>query len=213
MDRNTIHTHFPMLTEPQLLAEIEQEGHLMQVEEGDRIIDLGSYIKVVPLFIEGSASVYRPDDKGQEIFLYHLEPGDTCAVSLNGCITGGKSRVRADANEESSLLGIPAPLMDQWMSKYTSWRNFVFSTYAKRFNELLFALDEIAFTNLDERLTSFLEKRAKVTGNATINLSHQEIALALHSSREVISRLLKKMERNGMLALARNKIMLKKATH
>lgn len=208
MDLSQLQKKFPDLHEPQLLEEMLEEGHFMEVEQGDIIVDYGSYIRIIPLIIDGVVRVVRPDQNGKELLLYYLQAGDTCAISLNGCTIGSKSTIVADAMQNSTIMGIPIKTHEKWLAKFNSWRTFVFSSYGSRFNDLLYALDEVAFSKLDDRLIHYLEAKQKFTGNNTIEVSHSQIAQELHSSREVISRLLKKLENNGAIKMGRNQITL-----
>jgi CRP/FNR family transcriptional regulator len=208
MQIDQIKQYFPELREPGLLEELEREGHLMTIDAGDRIMDVGRYIRIIPLVLDGALKITRPDEEGHELLLYYLQPGDTCAMSLTGCLEDCKSKVRADAVEETKVLGIPVEFLDEWMIKYPSWKSFIMGSYAKRFSELLSALDEVAFRNLDERLLRYLQNRVEVSGSSELQVSHQDIASELHSSREVISRLLKKMEKEGLVQLGRNRVTL-----
>jgi len=149
----------------------------------------------------------REDADGNELLLYYLQAGETCAMSLTCCMAFKRSEIRAIAQEDVLMLTIPVDYMEEWM-KYRDWRSFVMNTYRLRFEELLEALDSIAFLKMDERLWKYLQEKAQTLDTTEINISHQDIAYDLNSSREVISRLLKQMERKGMLNLGRNKIEL-----
>ena len=120
------------------------------------------------------------------------------------------SEIRAIAENDVDFLAVPISLMDQWMVKYPTWKSFVMKTIRSRFNELLKTIDQIAFQKLDERLIYYLKERSRATGSSVLNLSHEQIANDLASSREVVSRLLKKLENDKKLLLYRNQIKLLK---
>ena len=183
-------------------------GKLMNVKADEIILDVGSYIKTVPLVAEGSINVFREDKEGNELLLYYVNERNTCAMSLTCCLSYSQSKIRAVAEEDTVLITIPVLQVEEWMQKYTSWKNFVMQTYSVRFEELLNTIDMVAFQNMDKRLIHFLKEKEKIQNSPILQIKHQDIALALNSSREAISRLLKKMERLEMVKLHRNRIEL-----
>jgi CRP/FNR family transcriptional regulator, anaerobic regulatory protein len=205
---NAIRGYFPDIYEQDLIEAIEQCGRYMKVPSGESLIDIGSYIKFMPLVLEGNIKVMREDDNGDEIFLYYLRPGQACVMTLNCCMANKPSEVSAIAVTDTSLIAVPVEVMDEWLRKYRSWQNFVLNSYSNRFNELLVTIDSIAFLQLDERLLKYLEEKSSVSGTRELNTTHQDIAYDLNSSREVISRLLKQLEKRGMIELGRNKVKL-----
>jgi CRP/FNR family transcriptional regulator, anaerobic regulatory protein len=204
-----IRKHYPQIAERALQEEIARVGKVMQFKEGDVLMDYGSYIKLVPIILEGSIKVSREDEEGNELFLYYLQPGETCSMSFTCCMMNKKSEIRTIAEEDTTVIGIPNRYMDEWMSRYQSWKNFVMTSYDNRMLELVRTIDSIAFKKMDERLVEYLEKKAKATGSKTINATHQEIAYDMNASREAVSRLLKQLEKEGRLKLGRNRIELR----
>lgn len=198
--------HFPLFLESGLKKEIEEVAQLRRVSEGDILIDINESISIVPLVTRGTLKIIREDETGNELFLYYIEPGNTCAVSLTCCISKQKSSIRAVAEEDTEFLAIPLFYLDEWMVKYPSWKAFIMSTYAMRFDELLKTVDQIAFKKMDERLLKYLQDKAELHGEGKIHISHQEIANDLNTSREVISRLLKQIENQHKIRLGRNNI-------
>ena len=207
-DMNLVQQHFPILSEPALQEEILTHGILREVAPGDVIIEIGTHIVSIPLVIEGAIKVLREDPEGNELFLYYLEKGDTCAMSLNCCMANEPSNVRAIAEDKTKLLLIPVQYMDRWMQQFPSWKMMVMQTYAHRFDELLRTIDLIAFHNMDQRLLKYLEEKAEVHHSDVLNITHYEIGNELGSSREAISRLLKKLEKMEKVKLGRNQITL-----
>ena len=151
----------------------------------------------------------REDDSGEELLLYFVEFGNTCAMTLNCCLENTASEIRAICEADTSLIMVPVKFMDQWLSNYFSWRKFVFDNYQNRLNEMLKAIDALTFLRLDERLEKYLLDKSNVIQSNQLSVTHLEIATDLNSSRVVISRLLKKMEKQGQLVLGRNTITLK----
>ncbi len=206
--RDLVEAHFPQLMEEELKEEISKVGQVRVVDQGEIVIDLDEIISYLPLIYEGTIKVHREDDEGREILLYYVEAGNTCASSLTCCMADKRSTIRAEAEEETHFIAIPIDYIDEWLVKYKSWKEFIMNTYSFRFEELLHTVDELAFKKLDERLLTYLEDKAKVSGNNILKVSHREIAYDLNSSREVISRLLKQLEKMGEIKLGRGKIEL-----
>ena len=192
--------------EPALIARIEKDGVHKIFSAGEVIMRTGQYIKSTIIVLKGSIKIYRENDEGGEFLMYYLAPGQACAISMICALESNTSEVMAIAEEDTEVLLLPVMLMQELMEKYKSWNRFVLRTYRNRFDELLSVIDHIAFRNMDERLEFYLRRYIDKTGKNTIELSHQQIADDLNSSREVISRLLKKMEQRNMVRLHRNMI-------
>jgi CRP/FNR family transcriptional regulator len=200
--------HIPQLSDMALLEEMLQHGRVSTYEAGDIIVDIGVPVTMVPVLLTGVIRVVRHDDEDKELLLYYLDEGESCAASLQCCMQGKKSEVQAIAEEPCTILFVPQAMTDKWMMQYADWKNFIIATFQNRFNDLLNALDALAFSKLDERLSFYLSEKSRIQKSDVIHISHQDIANDLNSSREVISRLLKKMEQNGMVHLGRNSIRL-----
>ncbi|MFD0836450.1 Crp/Fnr family transcriptional regulator [Mariniflexile aquimaris] len=200
--------NYGYLFEDNLLIEINNSGTFKEIPEGFQLIDIGDYIKSMPLLISGAIKIMREDDKGDELLLYFIERGDTCAMTLSCCMGKKKSEIRAIAETPTKLIMIPIEKMSEWMGKYKSWQNFILQSYHDRMSELLEAIDTIAFLNMDERLLKYLRDKAMVNHDDLIHVTHQNIAFDLHTSRVVISRLLKTLENKGKIILNRNSIKL-----
>jgi CRP/FNR family transcriptional regulator len=203
----TIQQYFPSF-EKDLTDAIEKEAVYKSFFAGEIIMRTGQYIKSTILVLQGRIKIYRESDEGGEFLMYYLGPGEACAISMICAIQSSTSEVTAKAEEDTEVVMIPLQLMESLMSKYKSWYQFVIQTYRTRFDELLSVIDNIAFRNMDERLEFYLKRYANESGKKLISLSHQEIAYDLNTSREVISRLLKKMEQRNMVKLYRNMVEL-----
>ena len=204
INKELLHEKFPQF-EQSLLDDILSHSTLKQLEEGEEAMRTGQYIKSTILLLSGLLKVYREGEEGNEFLMYYLEPGNACALSMMCTARNEKSQIMAKAVLPSEVILIPSHLSEQWLAKYKTWHNFVIASYRQRFEELLQTLDSIAFKGLDERLLFYLKRHVKVSGKE-IRLSHQQIADELNSSREVISRLLKKLEQTGAITLHRNYI-------
>jgi len=198
---------FPVISDRNLQAEIAEVGKLMHFKEGDVIMNYGSYIKMVPLVVGGSIKVSREDDiDGKEILLYFLNAGETCSMSFTCCMTNKKAAIRTEAEEDTTIIGIPIQYVDQWMMKYPNWKNFVMMSYDNRMLELVKVIDNIAFKGLGESMENYLKKLSNSLGGKVIHRTHQQIADDLNVSREAVSRLLKKLEKMKVVKLGRNEI-------
>jgi CRP/FNR family transcriptional regulator len=204
MNTEKLRQLFPTLEEP-LFEEMVKYGTIKEVKAGDTILRVGQTIRSAMLILEGLVKLYREDDEGKEFFIYHLDAGQACSLSLICAAKHETSEVLAKALTDATILAIPLEYMDRWMSKYKSWYQFVITSYRNRFEELLKTIDAIAFSNMDERLEDYLKKQVARLGK-NLKITHQDIATDLNSSREVISRLLKKMEAKGWLVIHRNSL-------
>jgi CRP/FNR family transcriptional regulator len=196
--------------EEQLLVEIEKVSLIKDFKDGDIIIDFGDSIKKMPLLLSGAIKILREDFDEGELLLYFIEKGDTCSMSMACCIGESKSEIRAVAETDGQVIMIPVMYMEIWLGKYKSWRNYIFNSYNNRLKEMLNTIDNLAFMNMDQRLLNYLLEKSKINITKQINITHQEIAYELNTSREVISRLLKKLEQGGAIKLHRNHIELLK---
>lgn len=208
--REYLRKYYSNIAELGLQEEIAHIGKVIEFKSGEIIMDFGAYVKLIPLVVEGSIKVSREGDDGGELFLYYLQPGESCTMSFTCCMMNKRSEIRTEAEEDTVVIAIPIRYMDDWMSRYQSWKNFVMMSYDHRMKELIRTIDEIAFKKMDERLLTYLQKKAQVTGSKTLNATHQEIAYDLNASREAVSRLLKQLEHDGFVKLGRNKITLVK---
>ncbi len=208
--RELLEKHFPFFKEPELVEAILNVGKEVVIKEGEPIIRVGEFIKSTPLITDGLLKVIRQDEDGHEILLYYLDGGDTCVMTVTCCMHQEKSKIKAIAEKDSHLILIPFHYMDDWMRNFRTWRNFILQTYSARFEEMLSTLDQTAFESLDTRLIKYLNDKKAVLNTSEFKTTHQQIASELNSSREAISRLLKKLEGLRVIKLGRNKITILK---
>jgi CRP/FNR family transcriptional regulator, anaerobic regulatory protein len=208
MIREKIKSTYPLLFEEDLLIEMNALGSLIEFKANDVLIDLNQYIKGMPILLKGAIKIMREDFDEGELLLYFLEKGDTCAMTMNCCLGDKQSKIRAIAETDGELIMIPILKMDEWLVKYPSWRRYIFDSYNNRLDEMLNAIDNLAFNNMNDRLKKYLLDIASINNGKTVNKTHQEIAYELNTSRVVISRLLKSLEKDGFLELSRNEILI-----
>jgi CRP/FNR family transcriptional regulator len=192
--------------ELEVIQEIIDSGRLKKVKAGQTVISPEMPGDEMPFVMEGLLKVMRQDPGGNEIFLYFLEGGETCAMSITCCIEGKKSSFRVVAEEDSTLWMIPMGYLDRWITKHSSFRRFVFQSYQTRFDELLSTIDSVVFTNMDERIYKYLLDSQQASGSFVIEKTHEQIARDLNTSRVVVSRLLKQLEKQERIEQHRNRI-------
>ena len=208
LDIQSLHERFGNMFEIELLKELFEYGNYMEVEEGFTLMRPGGYIRTIPILLSGSVKILRADSEGREALLYYLGGMDSCAMSLSCCLDRRQSEITAIANEKTKLIAVPVDKIEEWITKYSTWRQFVFMTYQKRFEDLLGVIDQIAFQKLDDRLLGLLNRKSKQCSCSVFNITHEELGNELATSREVVSRLLKQLERIGKVRLSRNRIEL-----
>ncbi len=191
-----------------LINALAQNGTVLNVYEGQNIISRGDIIKNIPIILEGTSKIVRTDPSGEEHILFYLKDGEACTAAFSICTNEKKSEVDYIAETNSKVLMFPIRLMDVLTNNYPEWRYYVCKNYNRRMKEFLRTLDEIAFKKMDQRIYNYLKEKSKVLNNNELHITHQEIANDLATSRVVVSRLLKQMEKDGLLSLHRNKIIL-----
>ncbi|WP_064966115.1 Crp/Fnr family transcriptional regulator [Tenacibaculum ovolyticum] len=200
--------HYGYLFEDDLIKEIADVAIYKEFKANSTIIDIDSYLVSIPLIISGAIKVLREDKEGDDLVLYYIEKGDTCAMTLSCCMGATKSKIKAIAETDVTVLMIPKGKMSEWLSKYKSWQEYILQSYHSRLNEFIEAVDSIAFLNMNERLHKYLKDKAMVIGDDVLNVTHLQIANDLHTSRVVISRLLKALEKQSKIELHRNQIKI-----
>ncbi len=202
LSKETLKKIFPDWEEG-LYDAILKEAELKEAKAGTTLLKMGQNIKSAMLVVEGTIKLYQEGEDGGEYFMYHLNPGEACAVTLVCNYHHEQSQVLAKAVTDIQYLAIPIEFMEKWLNEFKSWHYFVIKTYRSRYEELLKTINETAFKNMDERLEFYIKRHINQFG-PSVNLTHQEIANDLNTSREVVSRLLKKMENNGWIIMNRN---------
>lgn len=194
------------LFEDELIRDISNTGQFYRISQGETIIEYGQNLRRIPLILSGAIKILRLDAMGDELLIYYLEKGETCTMTMTCCIGQKKSEIKAVAETEVEFISVPVEKMKDWTAKYESWMAFVFDSYNNRFDEMMQSIDSLAFGNMHDRLVKYLNDQVMIRKTTTLDHSHQDIAYDLHTSRVVISRLLKNLEREGIIKLGRNKI-------
>jgi CRP/FNR family transcriptional regulator len=191
-----------------MLSKLFEYGQQKSFKEGDIILNENAYIKSVPIVISGSMRVMRTDEDGRELLLYYIKSGESCIMSFLGGLHDDTSKVKAIAEEAAEVLFVPVDKVREMIKEFPEWTEYIFRLYHKKFEELLAVINDVAFKKMDERLLDFLKKKCELSGEKTIHITHEQIAIELGSARVVISRLLKHMEDLKLIELGRNNITL-----
>lgn len=209
MTRDLLGEALPNLTDPKLVDRLIEKGQFSTFEPGETLMKPGQFVKAVPLVLEGSIKIMRMDEDGKELFLYYLETGETCALSLTCCSAARPSEIKAVVEEKVTVLFVPIQVHEQLTDEFKQWKDFVSSTYQHRFQEMLTVLDAVAFKRMDERLMNYIVTKMKQLKTNELHTTHQEVANELGTAREVISRLLKQLEKKKWIELGRNVIYIR----
>jgi CRP/FNR family transcriptional regulator len=193
---------------PELKEKLQEFCIVKHYNPGDIILNENANIRSIPMVAKGSIRVMRTDEEGREILLYYIKAGESCIMSFLGGIHHETSKVRAEVEEEAEIFFLPIEKVNVFMKEYPQWLEYIFKQYHKRFEELLEVVNAIAFKKVDERLMLLLEKKVDLTGSHVLQVSHEQIANELATARAVVSRLLKRLEEDGVLILGRNKITM-----
>lgn len=207
--REKLKDFYAVFFENELIDEIVEIGQFQKIKSGELLIDIGDDLTHTPLIVEGAIKIMLEDKKGEEIFLYHLEAGDTCAVSFVNCIHRTKSIFRGIAEKDSEGIFIPVTKLDEWLVKYKSWRHYIIDSYHFRLLGLVHSIEDLAFNHLEDRLLTYLTEKLFVMKSNILKITHEEIANDLGTARTVVSRLLKEFENKGYVELRRGRILIK----
>jgi CRP/FNR family transcriptional regulator len=193
---------------PEIKEKLSSYGFVKLFSEGDILLNENDYIKAIPIVTNGHIRVMRTDEDGREILLYYITAGESCIMSFLGGMHHDTSKIKAIAEEETTVLFIPIDKVSLLIREYPEWLDYIFRLYHKRFEELLDVVNAVAFKKMDERILSFIQRKCELTNSQTLHITHEQLANELGTSRVVISRLLKQMEAQGLVKLGRNKISL-----
>jgi CRP/FNR family transcriptional regulator, anaerobic regulatory protein len=195
-------------TSPGIVSELIKHGIVKKLKEGDILLQENAFISSIPIILKGSIRVYQTDDELREMLLYYLKEGETCIMSVFGAMYREMSKVKAVANEASEVLLVPVDKLGYLAKEHPEWINYIFRIYHQRFQELLDVVNAVAFKKMDERLLQFLTRKTEIGRSMVIRITHEELANELGTARVVVSRLLKQMEKEGLIELGRNQITL-----
>jgi CRP/FNR family transcriptional regulator len=191
----------------ELLQFISNESIEMDVPADTTLLKTGNYVQSVPLVVKGLIRVSRNEDD-KELLLYYIHPGEMCIMSFSACCSNSASLIEAATLEETKVLLIPSVKLREWITQYPSFNFYIYEMFNKRYLDLIDTINQLIFNRLDERLFNYLKEKAHLSGNSTISITHQQIATDMGTAREVISRLLKKLELENKISTSRNQVIV-----
>ena len=195
-------------TDDSLRQQIQLHGIKKNFHRDAVIMNPGDAIEFMPIVCSGAIRVMIQNSEGHERYLYHIHPGESCAMSLTCCQSMRKSEIHAITEEETEILFVPVQFLEEWTS-YRQWKKFLSETQAQRFSELLETIELLAFSKLDEQIWSYLMRRAQAHGSNILKITHQEIALEINTPREVVTRLLHQLRQQGKVEIKRGELHIK----
>ncbi len=204
--REKLSDYYSTVFEKELIEEIVEVGFIDKFKAGETLIDIGENMTHIPLILDGAVKIIRQEKEGDELVLYFLEKGDTCAVSFINCINRKKSIFKGVVENDVEAIFVPVEKIDDWLAKYKTWRYFIIDSYHFRLIEMVESIDGLAFMNMNQRLLKYLTDKAKINKDINIEITHQQIAKDLNTSRVVITRLLKQLHNDGKVFSTRNKV-------
>ena len=204
--REKLSDYYTDVFEDSLIDKIVEVGHFDKIKSGELLIDIGEEMTHIPLILNGVVKIIRKEKEGEEIVLYFLERGDTCAISFVNCINRKQSIFKGLVEKDIEAIFLPVEFIDGWLAKYKSWRHFIIDSYHFRLLEMVESIDSLAFMKMDERILKYLTDKVKISNDVDLEITHQEIANDLNSSRVVITRIIKQLHDAGKIFSTRNKI-------
>ena len=204
--KEKLNNSYSNIFEEELINEILKVGHFDKIKSGELLIDIGDNMTHIPLLLNGAVKIIRKETSGEEFVLYYLERGDTCAISFVNCINKKKSIFKGIVENDMEAIFIPVEFIDEWLAKYKSWRYFIIDSYHFRMIEMVESIDSLAFLKMNKRILKYLTDKAKINNNVDLEITHQEIANDLNTSRVVITRLIKQLHDKGKIYSTRNYI-------
>lgn len=204
--REKLADYYSDVFEDELIDEIVKVGYFDKVKSGELLIDIGIEMTHIPLILDGVVKIIRQEKEGEEIVLYFLERGDTCAISFVNCINRKQSMFKGVVERDIEAIFIPVEFIDNWLARFKSWRHFIIDSYHFRLIEMVESIDSLAFMKMSERLMKYLTDKVKINNDVDLEITHQEIANDMNSSRVVITRVIKQLHDEGKIFSTRNKI-------
>ncbi len=206
--RKKIGEYYSSIFEKELIEEIVKVGFIDKYKQGEVLIDIGENMTHIPLLLNGAVKIIRKEKEGDELVLYFLEKGDTCAVSFINCINRKESIFKAVVENDTEAIFLPVEYIDDWLAKFKTWRHFIIDSYHFRLIEMVESIDGLAFMNMNQRLLKYLSDKAKINQDVNLEITHQEIANDLNTSRVVVTRLLKQLHKDGKVFSTRNRVQV-----
>lgn len=191
----------------ELIAEIIDGSTLQDIPKGTEILREDQYIKVIPLVISGLVRVFtRFNDR--ELLLYYIQSNESCIMSFSASLNNEPSKVYATTEEDSQILLLPVDKLPLWLKIYPELNKLFYQQYNIRYTELLDTIQHVLFDKMDKRLYDYLKEKTRMTNTDILKISHSQIANELGTVREVISRVMKKLESEGKVKQLSTRIQI-----
>ena len=201
---NLLESRFPFLDQG-ILQELSEKSMLMEIEEGVEIMKEGQYVKMVPLVVEGLVKVFsRYEEK--ELLLYYIRPSEGCIMSFIAGLKDQPSRIFAITEEPTTLALLPSQYLEHWIKTFPRFNLMFYDLYNLRYADMLETIHHLVFEKLDQRIVEYLKVKATVMNVPSVDVRHHEIAKELGTSREVITRVLRKLEKENKIVQQEGKI-------
>jgi CRP/FNR family transcriptional regulator, anaerobic regulatory protein len=195
IEKAELRKYLPAFSED-LLAEIAEHGQLKEIPEGVEILKEGQYVRVIPIVLEGLVKTFTRAEE-RELLLYYIGPAQSCIMSFSAGLSNAPSRIFAFTEDASLLLLLPADKLSRWVKQYPQINELFFQQYNLRYTEMLDTINSLLFDKLDQRLYNYLLEKSKLKGEKVLSLRHKQIAGELGTAREVITRVMKRLEQEG----------------
>jgi CRP/FNR family transcriptional regulator len=193
-DSNLLRTRLHFLEEA-LIAQIESTCEVVSVEASTVLIRTGQYVKVVPIVLDGLIKVMtQHEDK--EYLLYYIKPSESCVMSLTAGIKRRQSLIEAITEIKSDILLIPADQIQHWLDQFPKFNKLFYQQYEDRYTDMIETVHHLLFDKLDKRIYHYLVEKSQTLQTNPIRISHRQIAKDLGTAREVVTRVMKQLERD-----------------
>lgn len=192
---------------PELASEIKKTASLKNIPKDMEILREGQYVKVIPIVVEGLIKVFTRH-KEKDLLLYYIRPNESCIMSFSASLKNKPSKVYALAEENTTALLLPVELVSNWLIQYPNFNNLFYQQFNLRYSELLDTIHHVLFEKMDTRLYDYLKEKVNLTKNNPLHISHRQIAVELGTAREVVSRVMKKLESEGKVEQLNNSVKI-----
>lgn len=191
----------------ELLLEIRDSCEVVSFTASTQIIRLGQYIQVIPIVLKGVVKVLsQKEDK--EVLLYYIQPNESCVMSFASGFKNEPSPIFALVEEEATMVLLPIKKVLQWLKRYPEINTLFYQQYNQRYQDLLTTINHLIFDKLDVRVYEYLAQKATILNTQTLKISHRQIASDIGTAREVVSRIIKKLELEGKIIQNTNTVTL-----
>lgn len=195
MDEVSLTKIFPELNSV-LISEILKNSSVKEIPRGTEILREGQYVAVMPIVINGVIKVYKKYEE-RDLLLYYIKPQESCIMSFAAGLKNEPSNVYAETEEDTKALLIPIEKIRVWIKEYADLNALFFQQYNVRYEELLETIQDVMFNKMDKRLYDYLKEKSELLKSNPLKMSHRQIAGDLGTAREVVSRVMKKLENEG----------------